>query len=72
MPLAVYRKIESEDFYGIDDLNEQSIKFSILSTALADERIGYFVGVDINKDGEVIHQIQLLILHHLKMSPLKS
>ncbi|WP_312466384.1 ParB N-terminal domain-containing protein [Atlantibacter hermannii] len=52
--LAVYRRIEKDDFYGIDELNEQSIKFSILSTALADERIGAFVGVDIKKDGETI------------------
>lgn len=51
--LAVYRQIESEDFYNIDELDEQSIKFSILSTALADERIGLFVGVDIEKDEEI-------------------
>ena len=49
--LAVYKKIEDADFFGIEDLDEQSIKFSILSTALADERLGSFVGVDTLKNG---------------------
>ncbi|WP_330727900.1 ParB N-terminal domain-containing protein [Burkholderia multivorans] len=42
--LAVYELIEREDFFAIEDLGEESIKFSILSTALADERIAAFVG----------------------------
>lgn len=50
--LAVYNRIEENDFYGIENLDEQSIKFSILSTALADDRIGYFVGVDIKENNE--------------------
>ncbi|CAG0983680.1 hypothetical protein MTYP_01901 [Methylophilaceae bacterium] len=48
--LAVYRKIENENFYDIENLDEESIKFSILSTALADDRIGFFVGMS-RKDG---------------------
>lgn len=43
--LAVYEEIKRNDFYGIEELDEESIKFSILSTALADERIGYFAGI---------------------------
>jgi hypothetical protein len=43
--LAVYRAIESEDFFDIKDLNEATIRFAVLSTALADERIAGFVGV---------------------------
>jgi len=43
--LAVYRLMEEKDFYNIDGLNEESIKFSILSTALADDRIGKYVGI---------------------------
>lgn len=43
--LAVYDEIESQDFYGIEGLDEQSLKFSILSTALADNNIAQFVGL---------------------------
>ncbi|HHK7871405.1 TPA: ParB/Srx family N-terminal domain-containing protein [Yersinia enterocolitica] len=49
--LAVYKIIEAEDFFGIDKLDEESIKFSILSTALADERLGSFVGVEVLSSG---------------------
>lgn len=42
--LAVYNVIASAQFFGIEDLDEESIKFSVLSTALADDRIGEFVG----------------------------
>lgn len=45
--LAVYKLMESHDFYDIENLNEESIKFSILSTALADDRIGKYVGISI-------------------------
>ena len=43
--LAVYNLIEANSFFGIDGLTEESIKFSVLSTALANERIGSFVGL---------------------------
>lgn len=49
--LAIYDVIESHGFYGIDSLNEESIKFAVLSTALADDRIGNFVGIT-ERDGE--------------------
>lgn len=53
--LAVYKVIEDADFYEIDKLNDQSIKFAVLSTAIADERIGYFVGTHSqDADGEYI------------------
>lgn len=42
--LAVYQVLEDNEFFGIEGLGEESIKFSVLSTALADERIGEFVG----------------------------
>lgn len=42
--LSVYRVICDEDFYGIDDLNEDSLHFAVLSTAIADERLGKFIG----------------------------
>ncbi|OSI09446.1 ParB N-terminal domain-containing protein [Neisseria zoodegmatis] len=51
--LAVYNLIESENFYGIEGLNELSLKFSILSTALADSKIAEFVGLR-TQDGEDI------------------
>lgn len=43
--LAVYKVIKDADFYNIDGLDEESLKFAVLSTALADERIGGFVGL---------------------------
>lgn len=42
--LATYEIIKNNDFYDIEGLDEESIKFAVLSTALADERIGAFVG----------------------------
>lgn len=48
--LAVYKVMERNDFYGIDGLDEESIKFSVLSTALADEKIGGFVGLSTKDD----------------------
>lgn len=44
--LAVYQQIRDEDFYSIDNLNEESIKFAVLSTAVSDERIGKFIGIE--------------------------
>ncbi|MEI6708024.1 MAG: ParB N-terminal domain-containing protein [Methylococcales bacterium] len=42
--LAVYTVIEDNGFFDIQDLGEESIKFSVLSTALANEHIAEFVG----------------------------
>ncbi len=53
--LAVYKAIKDADFYGIDGLDDESLKFSVLSTALADERIGAFVGtVKAHAQGEYV------------------
>lgn len=49
--LAVYNVIKDKDFYDINRLTEESIKFAVLSTAIADNRIGNFVGVS-KKDTE--------------------
>ena len=60
--LAVYNIIKDNDFYAIDGLSEESIKFAVLSTALADNRIGSFVGVsikdqqgDFNPQDPIVH-----------------
>lgn len=42
--LAVYEAIEEAGFFEIPNLGEETIKFAVLSTALADDRIGGFVG----------------------------
>lgn len=47
--------MESNNFYDIDGLDEESIKFSILSTALADEKIGLFVGVSEKTNMVILH-----------------
>lgn len=66
--LAVYRKIEENDFYDIDELNEESIKFAVLSTAIADEKIGKFIGsVDLNgEDNHPIAAPESLNTQHIK------
>lgn len=48
--LAVYKQIRDSDFYGIENLGEESIKFAVLSTAVSDDRIGKFVGVECDED----------------------
>lgn len=48
--LAVFKVIKEEEFFEIEDLTDESLKFSILSTALADERIGTFAGTIIKTD----------------------
>ncbi|MFN7042954.1 MAG: ParB N-terminal domain-containing protein [Acidovorax temperans] len=50
--LAVYRQIKESDFYNIPDLSERSIRFAVLSTAVADERIGIYVGVAKEAEGD--------------------
>ena len=50
--LAVYNVIEENDFFNIENLNESSIKFAVLSTALADNRISDFVGI--SQDNSII------------------
>lgn len=50
--LAVYRIIELHSFFDIEGLNDRSIKFAILSTALADERIRNFIEIS-NTETEV-------------------
>lgn len=50
--LAVYRQIKDSDFYDIPDLSERSIRFAVLSTAVADERIGIYVGVAKEAEGD--------------------
>lgn len=63
--LAVYKIIKNEDFFEIDDLNDESLKFSVLSTALADERIAAFVGVvkkDANDEYQPTYPIQDLTI----------
>ncbi|OAI11417.1 MULTISPECIES: ParB N-terminal domain-containing protein [Methylomonas] len=52
--LAVYRVIENNNFYEIDDLNEETIKFAVLSTAIADDKIGNFIGINVkDTDGNI-------------------
>lgn len=61
--LNVYEVIEKNDFFEIDTLNETSIKFSVLSTALADERFSNFIGLD---NEEAVLKPELLNTEHVK------
>lgn len=44
--LAVYDHITDRSFYGLKGVNEDSISFSVLTTALSYENIAEFVGLD--------------------------
>jgi len=58
--LAVYKVIKESEFYYIDSLDDSSIKFSVLSTALADDRIGTFAGInskDLNSETKSLDPI---------------
>lgn len=62
--LSVYEIIEENDFFNIPKLNEGSIKFSVLSTALADERFSEFVGIQ--EDPDTFIASDNLNIEHIK------
>lgn len=58
--LAVYRLLKQKYFFNIPDLSEKNIRFAVLSTAIADEKIGIYLGVssyDENGDSFANHPI---------------
>lgn len=48
--LDVYDHIANKDFYGLEGVNEDSISFSVLTTALSYENIAGFIGIDEDPD----------------------
>lgn len=60
--LALYEEIESQDFYRLPNVNEQSIKFSLITTALAYSNIVRFLGLESNTDPS----LKRLVERHLK------
>lgn len=48
--LRLYDVIEEEDYYDIDNLNESTISFSLLTTALANSNIVTFLGLQNAQD----------------------
>ena len=58
--LAVYEVAEKNDFYQIKGLDEESFKFAVLSTALADPRISTFIGITSVKDEVTIYTQPIL------------
>lgn len=55
--LAAYEVIEKNEFYEIPDLGENSIKYAVLTTAIADEQIGKFLGFSEGDDNEPTNPI---------------
>jgi ParB-like nuclease domain len=43
--LAVYRVLEDGSFFNVEGLDDRTIKFSVLSTAIANSKISQFVGI---------------------------
>ena len=50
--LKLYDHIEDHEFYGIEDLDEESIAFSLVTTALGHPRIVDFLGLTTSQDLE--------------------
>jgi hypothetical protein len=50
----VYRLIEEKDFYSIKGLDETTFNFSLLTTALSYSDISDFVGLEDNRDPELV------------------
>jgi len=48
--LDIYETIEENSFFGIEDLDEKSIKFGVLYTAIDKPNIAYFIGIDLEED----------------------
>ena len=46
--LDVYETIEENSFFGIKDLDEKSVKFGVLYTAINNPNIAHFIGVDLD------------------------
>ncbi len=71
--LAVYHVMEKSDFFQIQGLGEETIKFAVLSTALADEKIGEFVGtakrVETDEDGTPVRQSTNPIVNPSNLKP---
>lgn len=44
--LAMYEKLEEKNFFGISDIDDQNIPFSLLSTATGYEKINEYLGGD--------------------------
>lgn len=44
--LEVYKEIENNDFFNIKDLDEVTVEFGVLYTAIGREHISTFIGVD--------------------------
>lgn len=51
----VYEKIVEDNFFNIKGLNEESIDFSILTTALNYQNISRFIGMNNSQDQELEH-----------------
>ncbi len=54
--LKLYEHMEQRDFYGIEDLDEESIAFSLVTTALGHPGIVDFLGLNTSQD---LHQLTL-------------
>jgi len=48
--LEVFETIEENNFFGIKDLDEKSIKFGVLYTAINNSNIANYIGVDLDRD----------------------
>lgn len=60
--LALYHEIEEKKFFGVPGLDEDSLQFSLISSALAYSNIVQFLGLEDSQDFE----LSALVSRHLK------
>lgn len=63
---AIYSIIEENDFFNIDEVKEDLVKFSVLSTALADERVGEFIKLGRSGSADPIVNADAIDVTHLR------
>lgn len=53
--LKIYQRAQEQGFYGIEDMEEARVNFSLLTTALAYENINQFIGMKGSADNEQVN-----------------
>lgn len=53
--LEVYNLIEDNNFYGLKDLNEKTVKFGVLYTAINNNNIADFIGLELNDPNPLVN-----------------
>jgi hypothetical protein len=71
--LAVYRVLEDKNFFDVEGLDDRTIKFSVLSTAIANSKISQFVGITkLGANGDTVEQHPIVNAKSLDKGSIKE